>query len=175
MVGSTPATWGDVDEDGYVWITGRKKELIVTSAGKNISPVLLESLLTGDSLIEQAMVIGDDRSFLTAHCLFRTSNTSASYYRRSRLRPDRSGECITPTGGAGAIWPNVSKQCLLDVSYHEQVRRFALLERPFSIEQGEMTPKLSLRREIVQQHFRRRDRADVREVIVRTARADAAR
>ena len=53
-------------KDGFIYITGRKKEIIVTAGGKNIAPVLLESLLTQDPLIEQAVVIGDGRKYLTA-------------------------------------------------------------------------------------------------------------
>jgi long-chain acyl-CoA synthetase len=141
---------GRVDEDGYVWITGRKKELIVTSAGKNVAPVLLESLLTKDSLIEQAMVIGDDRSFLTALIFPNITHV------RQQL-PSLSADL---TDAQALLQPEVQElftkrieQCLTDVSYHEQVRRFTLLERPLSIEKGELTPKLSLRREVIQRHF----------------------
>lgn len=141
---------GRVDEDGYIWITGRKKELIVTSAGKNVSPVLLESLLIKDSLIEQAMVIGDDRSYLSALLV-----PNLEYLRQQlpALSTDLTQDQTLQQPEVQELFARHVEQCLKDVSYHEQVRCFTLLERPFSIEKGEMTPKLSLRRKIIQQHF----------------------
>jgi long-chain acyl-CoA synthetase len=142
---------GHVDPDGYVWITGRKKELIVTAAGKNIAPVLLESLLTEDPLIDQAVVIGDGRNYLTALIVLNWDQvrrelpalSKPQEHRDIRQEPaliERMRQCID--------------QRLSGLSHHEQVRRFHLMERPFSIEQGELTPKLSLRRGVIHEHFR---------------------
>ena len=142
--------YGHVDAAGYLFITGRKKELIVTSAGKNIAPVYLESLLTEDPLIDQAMIIGDGRNYLTALIVPNWPAIQAAL-------PDldlscREAACEQPE--IGELLGEQIQQRLADVSYHEQVRRFALLPRPFSIEAHELTPKLSLRRPIIVDHFR---------------------
>lgn len=138
---------GEFDADGYLRITGRKKELIVTAAGKNIAPVLLEALLTADPWIAQTMVIGDGRNFLTALIVPNAEN----------LKTD-----------LGAAWsslataieqPDVLEQFelrirrrLADVSHYEQVCKFRLIPRPFSIESGELTPTLKLRRSVIAKH-----------------------
>ncbi|MCA9212821.1 MAG: long-chain fatty acid--CoA ligase [Planctomycetales bacterium] len=125
---------GRIDEDGFLYITGRKKELIVTAAGKNVAPVLLESLLTEDPAIAQALVIGDDRSYLTALIV---PDTTAI--------PD--GDSTEET-----IERAITSR-LANVSHHEQVRKFTLIAEPFTIERGEMTPKLSLRRKVIEEHY----------------------
>ena len=125
---------GRIDEDGFLYITGRKKELIVTAAGKNIAPVLLESLLTEDPAIAQALVIGDDRSFLTA-----------------LIVPD-AGAIGEGKSAETAVGSAIASR-LSSVSHHEQVRKFTLIATPFSIERGEMTPKLSLRRKVIEEHY----------------------
>ena len=125
---------GRIDEDGFLYITGRKKELIVTAAGKNIAPVLLESLLTEDPAIAQALVIGDDRSFLTA-----------------LIVPDLAA--IGESESAETAVESAIAKRLSAVSHHEQVRKFTMINTPFSIERGEMTPKLSLRRKVIEDHY----------------------
>ncbi|MEZ6118384.1 MAG: AMP-binding protein [Pirellulaceae bacterium] len=139
--------YGHIDDDGFIFITGRKKELIVTAAGKNVAPVLLESLLTEDSLIDQAMVIGDGRSFLTA--LIVPNSQIVSLHQDQHHTGDRPHECAA----CRAYLQDIVNRRLECVSYHEQVRKITLMSAPFSIEKAELTPKLSLRREVIQQHF----------------------
>ena len=143
--------YGRVDEDGFVYITGRKKEIIVTAGGKNVAPVLLESLLTQDPLIEQALVIGDGRKYLAA--LLVPNFTLLRQRVESELGPDRvEGMCEDEQ--VRQWYAEIVERQLASLSKYEQVRRFALLPRPFSIEKGEMTPKLSLRRSVIEEHFR---------------------
>jgi long-chain acyl-CoA synthetase len=141
---------GRIDEDGFLYITGRKKELIVTAAGKNIAPVLLESLLTQDPLIEQALVIGDGRNYLSALIV---PNWPAVYEALPELERT-SGEVLTERGDVQALFERQIAARLACVSHHEQVRRFTLLDEPFSLERHELTPKLSLRRKVIEEHFR---------------------
>jgi len=131
---------GRLDGDGFLYITGRKKEILVTSGGKNIAPVYLESLLTEDPLILQAMIVGDGRSYLAALIVPNQELLAAELARR---------------GGsdAAAIVRERINQRLASVSQYEQVGKFVLLSRPFSIEAGELTPKLSLRRQEIAAHF----------------------
>lgn len=142
---------GRLDSDGFLYITGRKKEILVTSGGKNIAPVYLESLLTEDPLILQAMVVGDGRSCLAALIVPNSDMLKHELSQRGlgNLKPDESlshPEVL-------AIYRARIDQRLTSVSPHEQVRRFTLLRAPFSIEAGELTPKLSLRRQTIGQRY----------------------
>lgn len=136
---------GDLDSDGFLRITGRKKEIIVTAAGKNIVPAYVESLLCNDPLIDQAFVVGDDRNFLGALIVANEPQLEAAMKSTTR---DGDSSAVQHE----LIADSISRQ-LHVVSHHEQVRTFALLPRPFSIEQGELTPKLSLRRQVIAEHF----------------------
>lgn len=135
---------GRLDDDGFLYITGRKKEILVTLGGKNIAPVLLESLLTEDPLILQAMIIGDGRPCLAALIV---PNLQA-------LQNELGIESLSHPRVATLYQERINAR-LSGVSHYEQVRKFALLPRPFSIEEGEMTAKLSLRRKVIEEHFHR--------------------
>ncbi len=143
---------GRIDDDGYLFITGRKKELIVTAAGKNIAPVLLESLLTEDPLIDQALVVGDGRNYLTALIV---PNWGTVRTELGEAGTDATEADLRTRDDVKGLFHRQIEYRLSRVSYHEQIRRFTLLERPFSLEQHEMTPKLSLRRPVIHEHFQR--------------------
>jgi long-chain acyl-CoA synthetase len=120
---------GEVDEDGFLRIIGRKKELIVTSTGKKIAPALLENMLKESHLISQAMVYGEGRSYLVALI---TLNDAAE---RETVQ---------------AIIDNVNRR----VSSTESIKRFAILERDFEIARDEITPTGKLKRDVVTNRFR---------------------
>jgi long-chain acyl-CoA synthetase len=138
---------GELDDEGYLKITGRKKELIVTAAGKNIAPVYLESLLTEDPLIAQAVVIGDGRNYLTALVV---PNFDALKHELAQhgLTFTYPLEWLEHDGVRELYAARVAKR-LASLSPSEQVRKFTLLERPFTPESGELTPTLKLRRGII--------------------------
>jgi long-chain acyl-CoA synthetase len=143
---------GHLDEQGYLFITGRKKELIVTSGGKNVAPVYLESLLTQDPLIAQAVVIGDDRKYLTALIVPEIDVLDAEIAAR---RIDiLSGTDVLQNAEVLKLFEERIASRLVSVSHYEQVQKFALLNRGFTVESGEMTPKLSLRRDTIQANCR---------------------
>ena len=141
---------GKLDADGFLFVTGRKKDLIVTSAGKNIAPAYLEALLKSDPLIEQAVVIGDRRNYLVALIV----------PNREALAAD-----LPALGVAAAIdealrhpavvehYAGRIRERLSGVSRFEQIGRFALLDRPLSAEQGELTLTMKLRREAIHRNF----------------------
>jgi len=135
---------GSLDEEGFLFITGRKKEIIVTLGGKNVAPVLLESLLTEDPLLEQVMVIGSERKFLTA-LVFPNVQT---------LEKEVGGgeDCLSDPRTLALIERRIHDR-LVDLSPYEQIGRFTLIDRPFSLERNEMTPKLSLRRAVIEANF----------------------
>jgi long-chain acyl-CoA synthetase len=142
---------GRLDNDGFLYITGRKKEILVTLGGKNIAPVLLESLLTQDPLILQALVVGDGRPCLAALIVPNFDALQAEIQARGFVA-NSSEEAVAIASVIGLYQERI-KERLSGVSPYEQVRMFTLLPRAFSIEAGEMTAKLSLRRKEIERHF----------------------
>jgi long-chain acyl-CoA synthetase len=138
-------------EDGFLRITGRKKELIVTAAGKNIAPTLLEGLLSEDPLVSQAFVVGDGQSYLAALIVPDRDHLRAEIIRR-QIPVTAPAEALAHPQ-VRALYQECIERRLAVVSYHEQVRAFALLDRGFTLEAGELTPTLKLRRGVVQEHF----------------------
>ena len=126
---------GELDAEGFLTIRGRKKELIVLSTGKKVSPTRVEGLLNASPLVEQVAVFGEGRAALVALVVPTASGVACdSGELRAKLAPE-------------------IKRCLAAAACEEQVREFALLDRPFSIERGELTPKLTLRREVIARNF----------------------
>ena len=143
---------GRIDEDGYLYITGRKKEILVTLGGKNIAPVYLESLLTEDPLIEQAMIIGDGRKYLSA--LIVPNRQALQAEMEARQLPITAPEQALRHPAVLTFYAAGIEERLRCVSSYEQVRKFTLLPRAFTIDDGELTPKLSLRRERIMANWR---------------------
>jgi long-chain acyl-CoA synthetase len=142
---------GRLDADGFLYITGRKKEILVTSGGKNIAPVYLESLLTQDPLILQAMVVGDGRPCLAALVVPNPDALLTEMHRRGITLGTPEMTARHPDVVA-LFRERIDKQ-LANVAPYEQIRKFTLLTRGFTIEAGELTPKLSLRRQEIGKHF----------------------
>jgi long-chain acyl-CoA synthetase len=142
---------GELDAEGFLKITGRKKEILVTSGGKNVAPVYLESLLCEDPLIAQALVVGDGKPYLAALIVPNPEPLQAEIMARQIPLRSREEALVHPQ--VRAIYEERIAQRLAKVSYYEQVRKFTLLGRGFSIESGEMTPKLSLRRKVIEANF----------------------
>jgi long-chain acyl-CoA synthetase len=142
---------GHLDADNFLTITGRKKEILVTLGGKNVAPVYLESLLTQDPLILQALVVGDDRPCLAALIV---PNHEVLQREIDRLGIQAaSREALLEHPQVLDVFQQRINQRLKDVAPYEQIRRFALLARSFTIEAGEMTAKLTLRRKVIELHF----------------------
>ncbi|HWB13309.1 MAG TPA: AMP-dependent synthetase/ligase [Pirellulales bacterium] len=141
---------GSLDEEGFLRITGRKKELIVTAAGKKAVPSHLESLLKADPLVEQAVVLGDGRSYLSALIVPNREALAAELRRLGKqvelAEAVRDRDVI-------ALYEQRIKERLACVSYYEQVVKFAILDRPLSVERGELTLTLKLRRDAIYHNF----------------------
>jgi long-chain acyl-CoA synthetase len=142
---------GTLDDEGFLTITGRKKEMIVTATGKNVFPAHLESLLCRDPFILQACVIGDRRHYLTALIVPDPDKLRAEIKRR-RLFVFSKKSAVRHPQVVELYRQRIASQ-LSGLSPHEQVRQFTLLPRGFTVEEGHLTPKLSLRRDVVQRQF----------------------
>ena len=143
---------GHFDDDGYVFITGRKKELIVSSTGKKIHPSRVESLFKMEPLISQVLLIGDRLPFLTA--LFTINTTAAESLKGMEEWKGRpAAEVIQAPPVAAEIHKaviRVNKQ----LAPFEQVRRHRILGRDFTIENGELTATMKVRRTRAMENFR---------------------
>jgi long-chain acyl-CoA synthetase len=142
---------GELDGDGFLTITDRKKDLIKTAGGSYVAPQQIENLLKGDPLVSQALVHGDRRSFVTALVT---------------LNPDELRRFLaTGPGDATSIRPATDpavrrrlQHTVDDVNSrlppYAQVKRFAVLDADFTQEAGELTPTLKLRRRAIAERFR---------------------
>ncbi len=142
---------GRLDDDGYLWITGRTKELIVTAGGKNIAPVALESLLAEDPLIAQAVVLGEGRNYLAALIVPEREALRAAIIER-RIPVASAAEALAHPDVL-ALYRQRIDQRLASMAQCEQIGRFALLDRGLNIERGELTPTLKFRRATIYEHF----------------------
>jgi len=135
---------GRFDADGFLVITDRKKDLIITSGGKNIAPQPIENLLKTSSYISNAVVIGDRRRFVSA--LIVPNFEKISDYARTQGIPAGSMEdLVRDKRIVEFLLAEVAKATPLLASY-ERIKKIALLPRDFEIEKGEITPSLKVRR-----------------------------
>ncbi|MDX6488629.1 MAG: long-chain acyl-CoA synthetase [Gaiellaceae bacterium] len=124
---------GSIDDDGFLTITDRKKDILVTAGGKNVAPQNLENALKSSRHVSQALVVGDRRPYVAA--LITLDETE-----------ERAGD-------AQALIQGVVDGVNAKLSRFEQIKRFTILPRDFSAELGEVTPTLKLKRRVCEQHF----------------------
>jgi long-chain acyl-CoA synthetase len=132
----------EIDADGYVWITGRKKEIIVSSNGKKIFPARIEGLFKLEPLINQVMLLGDRMPYMAA--VFTISPDAAA-----SLGLVPAGTPLAEAAAARAVQEEMKRivaKVNRQLAPFEQIRKFKILDREFSIESGEMTPTMKLRR-----------------------------
>ncbi len=140
---------GQFDEDGYLSIVGRKKEIIITSGGKNIAPKNIEAALKQCDLVSQAVVIGEQRRYITA--LLTLDPEAATAFAQAN---GIEGQTLHDNP---KVLEHLQKE--IDTKVNplfarvEQVRQFRVLPRDFSIEDGELTPTLKIKRRIINQNF----------------------
>ena len=142
---------GEIDEDGFLKITDRKKSLIVTSAGKNIAPAPLENTLLTSKYIDQVIVIGDKRNFISA--LIVPSYDLINANRIDLNKDSLSNEAIIDHPDVIALIEEEIQTKMEKYSKFETIKKFKLLSRPFAIERGEMTPKMSIVRKKVESNY----------------------
>jgi long-chain acyl-CoA synthetase len=142
---------GHLDADGYLTITDRKKDLIVTSGGKNIAPAPIELRLKENPLVSEAVLVGDRRKFPAA--LIIPDFVVLEEHLRERGAQSGSREQLVTRGDVQAIYQALLDEINLNLAQFEKIKRFALLPTEMTVEGGELTPTLKIRRRIVEQHW----------------------
>ncbi|MEV5571156.1 AMP-dependent synthetase/ligase [Spirillospora sp. NPDC052269] len=148
---------GELDDDGYLRITGRKKDILVTAGGKNVAPGPLEDLLRAHPLIDQAVVVGDGRKFVGA--LLTLDEEALPAWLGTRGRPvPRTGDALD----LAALRDDPEVRAALSaaiadanktVSHAEAIKKYRVLDRPLTEADGHLTPSLKVRRHIVTAEF----------------------
>jgi long-chain acyl-CoA synthetase len=141
---------GTIDEDGFLVVTDRKKDIIVTAGGKNVSPQNIENELKGSTYVSQALVIGDRRPFVSA--LITLDEEEAGKWARVQ-GVDGDLATLASRDDVRELIQGVVDDVNAGLARFEQVRAFAVLPRDFSAEEDEVTPTLKLRRRICEEHF----------------------
>src|SRR5207248_3713048 len=126
---------GEIDADGFVTITDRKKDIVITASGKNVAPQNIENSLKASRYVSQALVVGDRRPYVTA------------------LITLDEAEVGKANGDVQALVAQAVENVNRDLSRYEQIKRFAIVSREFGSEQGEVTPTLKLKRRVIEQRF----------------------
>ena len=128
---------GEFDNDGFLKITGRKKEIIITAGGKNVAPAAIEGSLKTHVPIGDVVIIGDRRKYLVALITVDEERSKAMSRESCEQAVQRAVDRVNS-----------------ELARVEQIKRFCILSRPFSIERGELTPTLKIKRNVVEEHFK---------------------
>ncbi len=143
---------GSLDADGFLTITDRKKDIIVTAGGKNVPPQNLENALKTEAIVSQALVYGDKRKFLTALITVQEENgrsvlaskgIQVGSYEELSQHPQIRAEVQAAVDRLNANLPS-----------YETIKRFAIPSRDFTIESGELTPTLKVKRKVATEHYK---------------------
>ena len=143
---------GELSDSGYLTITDRKKDLIVTSGGKKIAPQPLENLLKTDPLVSEAVLIGEQRKFPAALLVPDFARLEARI-EAMKLRA-ASREELVRHPEVLRLYQDVLDRLNGSLAQFERVKRFALLPTEFTMERGELTPTMKVRRQVVEQRWR---------------------
>lgn len=130
---------GEIDEEGFLRITDRKKNLLITAGGKNVAPAGIETLINRDPLVSQVVVLGDRKPYLVALITVNEEVVSQQGLSEGQIQT-RIQETIDKANK--------------ELAKYEQVKNFRIIPREFSIEDGEMTPTMKLKRNVIIDHWR---------------------
>lgn len=143
---------GQFDSDGYLKITDRKKSLMKTSGGKYVSPTLIEDMILSLQYVENAMVIGNERMYITA-IMTADRNGMIKYAERNNISFGTFTDLLNNRSLLKLIQKDIDR-LQKDLANYERIRKFILLENHFSIEGGELTPTLKVKRKFVEEKFK---------------------
>jgi long-chain acyl-CoA synthetase len=142
---------GRLDEDGFLYITGRKKEIIVTAGGKNVAPAVLEDRLRAHPLISQCMVVGDNQPFIAS--LITIDQDMLKGWIASNGKTGATLETLRNDPDLIAVIQTAVDEANKAVSKAESIRKFSILPVDFTIAGGQLTAKLSLKRHVIAEQF----------------------
>jgi long-chain acyl-CoA synthetase len=143
---------GFIDTDGFITITDRKKDIIVTAGGKNVAPQQIENLLRKSPFIINVLVIGDRRKFISA-LLVPEFDKLESYAMENKISFSSRGELLNDEKILNKIEEEIAKSTE-DLARYEKIKKFALLKRDFEIEKGELTPTFKVKRNIIEDKYK---------------------
>ena len=143
---------GEFDADGYLTITGRKKEIIVTASGKNVAPAFLEDPIRADSLIGQVVVVGDGKPFVAALVTL-DPEMLPMWLANNKLDPQMTLPDATEHPLVRAQVQRAIDRANKTVSRAESIRKFTILPLEFTEATGHLTPKMSIKRHVITHDF----------------------
>ncbi|NOZ77653.1 MAG: long-chain fatty acid--CoA ligase [Acidobacteria bacterium] len=141
-----------IDQDGFVKITDRKKDLIVTAGGKNVAPQPIESLIKKSQFVDTVVLIGDRRRFIIA--LVSPNEEELKRWAKNQGISFESLEELTRHPKAHELYQGVFDEVNAGLARYEQVKKFAILPVTLSIEGGQLTPTLKVKRRVVEKEFK---------------------
>ena len=142
---------GAIDSDGFITMVGRKKEIIITSGGKNVAPEVLEDRLRSHPLVSQCMVVGDNKPFIAA--LITLDPDAAKNWASANMKDGASIADLARDSALQDVIQGAVDYANKAVSRAESIRKFHILPEDFSIAGGQLTAKLSVKRHIVNQQY----------------------
>jgi long-chain acyl-CoA synthetase len=143
---------GEIDDEGFVRVTGRRKEILVTAGGKNVAPTPLEERIRAHPLVSQCMVVGDGRPFVAA--LVTMDDEAVARWAVARGKPPSVADLVDDADLRAEVQSAVD-EANKAVSQAEAVRRFVVLPVDWTDEAGQLTPSLKVRRSVVLAQHRR--------------------
>jgi long-chain acyl-CoA synthetase len=142
---------GALDEDGYLTITGRKKEILVTSGGKSVAPGVLEERVRDHPLVHQCVVVGNDRPYVAA--LVTLDQEAVEHWLAMRDKPRPAPAHLVRDADLEAEVRRAVVTANTLVSQAESIKTFRILAQPFTEEQGLLTPSLKLKRKAIEKAY----------------------
>ncbi len=142
---------GEIDFEGFLKITDRKKNILITSQGKNVAPAPMENALATSAYVDQVVIIGDKRKFISAIIVPNYDNVTK--YLNSIDKSVSGNQAMIEHPEVNKLIEKEIENAMEDFSKYEKVKKFSLLAEPFTIDKGELTPKLSIVRKVVCKNY----------------------
>lgn len=142
---------GEIDKDGYIRITDRKRNIIVTAGGKNVAPQPMENILVASKWIEQAVILGDRRKYISA-LIVPAFSTLEDWAKKEGIEWNSMDELLK-LPQVKKIYDQVVLESMDGFAQFEKVRKYQLLPEEFTMEKGELTPSLKIKRNVIKSDY----------------------